>query len=118
MKLLTPKKEFPYDWSYGPAIYIAFLCVIFMGTIVLEGVDTSIMAQVTPPQLNTCFLNSGLLATLIGTLGRVLSDSLITLSALLDVHVFVDFVNATFAPLVLLTLGCLILVTRLYNELV
>jgi MFS family permease len=116
--ILTSQHEFPYDWNYGPAIYITFLCIIFMGTIVLEGVDTSIMAQVTPPQLNSCFFNSGLLATLIGTLGRVLSDLLITLSALLDIHVFVDFVNATFVPLLLLTLACLLLVTVFYNKLV
>mmetsp|Transcript_14506 Transcript_14506/g.25151 ORF Transcript_14506/g.25151 Transcript_14506/m.25151 type:complete len:90 (-) Transcript_14506:88-357(-) len=89
-----------------------------MGTIVLEGVDTSIMAQVTPAQLNTCVINSGLLATLIGTLGRVLSDLMITLSALLDIHVFVDFVNATFLPLLLLAMGCLLLVSSFYNHLV
>lgn len=116
--LFTKQKEFPYDWSYGPAIYITFLSIIFMGTIVLEGVDTSIMAQVTPPQLNSCFFNAGLLATLIGTMGRVLSDLLITLSALFDVHVFVDFMNVTFLPLVLLTLGCLLLVNSLYSKLV
>jgi hypothetical protein len=115
---LTPKHEIPYNWSYGRAIYTTFLCVIFMGTIVLEGVDTSIMAQVTPPQLNSSFFNAGLLATLIGTLGRVLSDSLITTSAFLDVHVFIDFVNATFFPLVLLTIGCLILVYSFYSKLV
>lgn len=115
---LTPKEEFPYNWSYGRAIYTFFLCVIFMGTIVLEGVDTSIMAQVTPPKLNSSFFNAGLLATLIGTLGRVLSDSLITMSAFLDIHVFVDFVNATFLPLVLLTMGCLLLVNRFYTNLV
>jgi MFS family permease len=116
--ILTSHHEFPYDWNYGPAIYITFLCIIFMGTIVLEGVNTSIMAQVTPPQLNSCFFNAGLLATLIGTLGRVLSDLLITLSALLDIHVFVDFVNATFVPLILLTLACLLLVTVCYSKLV
>jgi hypothetical protein len=117
-QLFTTHHEFPYDWTYGPAIYITFLCIIFMGTIVLEGVDTSIMAQVTPPQLNSCFFNSGLLATLIGTLGRVLSDLMITASALLDVHVFVDFVNATFMPLLLLTICCLLLVNSFYSKLV
>ncbi|KAL3924821.1 MAG: hypothetical protein SGILL_000806 [Bacillariaceae sp.] len=115
---LTPKDEFPYDWGIGRPIYTTFLCVIFMGTIVLEGVDTSIMAQVTPPQLNSSFFNAGLLATLIGTLGRVLSDSLITTSAFLDVHTFIDFVNATFLPLVFLTMGCILLVNKFYNRLV
>jgi hypothetical protein len=55
-----------------------------------------------------------LLATLIGTLGRVLSDSMITFSALLDIHLFIDFVSATFIPLLLLAFGCLLLVHNFY----
>ena len=102
----------------GPAVYIVFLSAIFMGTIVLEGVDTSIMAKVTPPKLNACFFNSGLLATLVGTLGRVFADGMITMSALLDVHVFVDFVNATMVPLLLLAFLGLLLVNRYYEKLV
>ncbi|VEU36731.1 unnamed protein product [Pseudo-nitzschia multistriata] len=117
-QLFADAKEFPYDWNYGVMIYITFLSFTFAGTIVLEGVTTSIMAQATPPKLNTCFVNSGLLATLIGTLGRVLSDSMITMAALLDIHVFIDFVNATFFPLIILTAGCLILVYKYYDKLV
>jgi len=115
---MTKDHEFPYDWNYGQVVYVTFLSAIFGGTIVLEGVTTSIMAQVTPSELNTCFLNSGLLATLIGTLGRVLSDSMITFSALLDIHIFIDFVNATFLPLLLLAIGCLALVNKYYDKLV
>jgi hypothetical protein len=117
-RLFTRENEFPYDWGYGHIVYIVFLSAIFMGTIILEGVDTSIMAQVTPAKLNDRFINSGLLATLVGTLGRVLSDSMITVSALLDVHVFVDFVIATFLPLLLLAVGCLLLVLKFYDKLV
>jgi len=113
--LFTKDKEFPYDWENGKIIYLLFLSVIFSGTIVLEGVVTSTMAQVTPSKLNTCFINSGLLASLIGTLGRVLSDSMITASAFLDLHIFVDFVNATFLPLLLLTIAALILV-HIYHD--
>lgn len=75
---LTPGGEFFYDWGYGEGVYITFLSLLFMATIVLEGVDTSIMAKVTPPKLNDMFCNCGLLATLIGTLGRVFADSIIT----------------------------------------
>ena len=110
--------EFPYDWNYGQAVYITFLSAIFGGTIVLEGVTTSIMAQVTPSELNARFLNAGLLATLIGTIGRVLSDSMITVTALLDLHIFIDFVNATFLPLLLLAFSCLGLVYKYYDKLV
>lgn len=86
--------EIPYDWGAGLIVYITFLSAIFMGTIILEGVDTSLMAQKTPPALNDTFINSGLLATLIGTLGRVIGDSIITFSALVDADIFADFVNA------------------------
>ena len=44
--MLTDKQEFPYDWESGSIVYIIFLSAIFMGTVILEGVDTSIMAQV------------------------------------------------------------------------
>jgi len=75
------------------------------------------MAKVTPARLNNAFVNSGLLATLIGTLGRVFADLLITLSALLDVYVFVDFVNATFVPLLLLAVLGFYLVKCSYRNL-
>jgi len=58
------------------------------------------------------------LATLIGTIGRVVSDSMITFSAVLDVHIFVDFVNTTFLPLLFMAVGCLYLVNTYYDKLV
>ena len=116
--LLTNKSEFIYDFGTGPVVYIVFLSAVFMGTIVLEGVDTSIMAKTTPAELNDRFVNCGLLATLVGTLGRVFADGMITFSALMDIHVFVDFVNATFLPLLLLTLLGLYLVRKFYKQLV
>jgi uncharacterized membrane protein YjfL (UPF0719 family) len=88
-----------------------------MGTIILEGVDTSIMAKTTPAKLNTTFINSGLLATLVGTLGRVIGDSMITISSLIDQDVFTDFVNATFFPLIPLTLVGYFLVKHFYKSL-
>lgn len=91
---LNKHLEVPYDWGAGLIVYITFLSAIFMGTIILEGVDTSLMAQKTPSALNDTFINSGLLATLVGTLGRVIGDSIITFSALIDSDIFTDFVNA------------------------
>jgi hypothetical protein len=117
-EVLTPEGEFLYDFGSGPVVYVIFLSAVFMGTIVLEGVDTSIMAKVTPAELNDRFFNCGLLATLVGTLGRVFADGMITLSALLDIHVLMDFVNATFAPILLLTLVGLYLVSKYYSDLV
>jgi hypothetical protein len=56
------------------------------------------MSKATPSKLNETVINSGLLATLIGTIGRVIADSMITVSALLDRYVYNDFVNVTFFP--------------------
>lgn len=76
--ILTEDGEIFYNWGHGVPFYVIFLSLLFMATIVLEGVDTSIMAKVTPPKLNEKFINGGLLATLIGTLGRVIADSILT----------------------------------------
>ena len=100
--VLNKEYEFPYDWGFGKYIYVTFLSTSFMGTIILEGVDTSLMAKATPPALNDTFINSGLLATLVGTLGRVVGDTIITVGAFWDKDIFTDFVNATFSPLILL----------------
>jgi hypothetical protein len=91
VEILNEEDEVPYDWGAGRPVYLIFLSAIFLGTIILEGVDTSLMAKVTPPVLNASFVNCGLLATLIGTLGRVIGDSLITLSAFVDKDIFTDF---------------------------
>lgn len=72
-----------------------------------------------PPHTHTqLILTFACLASLIGTFGRVLSDSMITASAFLDLHIFVDFVNATFLPLLLLTIAALILVHIYHDKLV
>ena len=114
--LLNSESEFPYDWTLGPYVYVIFLSAIFMGTIILEGVDTSLMAKLTPARLNDSVFNSGLLATLIGTLGRVFADLLITMSALLDVYTFVDFCNATFMPLLLIAVVLYLLLRNYYSD--
>lgn len=116
--ILNKHHEVPYDWGAGKPVYLTFLSAIFLGTIILEGVDTSVMAKVTPPALNGAFLNCGLLATLVGTLGRVSGDSIITLGALVDKDVFTDFLNATFFPMIPLVLIGLYLVRRYYDLLV
>lgn len=116
-KVLNKENEVPYDWGAGKPVYITFLSAVFMGTIMLEGVDTSIMAKGTPAKLNDTFFNCGLLATLIGTGGRVIGDSMITLSALVDQDIFTDFVNATFFPMIPLSLIGFYLVKRYYSSL-
>jgi len=116
-KVLNKENEVPYDWGRGRVVYITFLSAVFMGTIILEGVDTSIMAKGTPAKLNDTFINSGLLATLVGTAGRVIGDSMITLSAIVDQDIFTDFVNATFFPMIPMAFLGYFLVKRFYSSL-
>ncbi|KAL7515326.1 hypothetical protein ACHAXN_013479 [Cyclotella atomus] len=91
--------EFPYDWGAGSIVYLIFLSAIFIGSIILEGVNTSLMSKTAPSALNDSFLNMGLLATLVGTMGRVVGDSMITLSAFIGRAPYHDFVSVTFLPL-------------------
>jgi len=104
-----------YDWGIGNFVYIFMLSLIFMGTIVLEGVNTSLMNKVTPSKLNETFINCGLLATLVGTIGRVFGDSIITFSALYDKRIFVDFINAVFFPVIPLALLGFFFIQRYYT---
>ena len=67
-----------YDWCGGVYQYVIAISLTFIGTIILEGVVTSLMSKASSPKLNKSFLNCGLLATLIGTLGRITGDALIT----------------------------------------
>lgn len=117
-RMLKEHEALPYDWGAGMYVYLMFFAAIFMGTIVLEGVDTSLMSKVTPAKLNDKFINCGLLATLVGTLGRVLGDGTITLSALVDKNLFTDFVNDTFFPMIPLALLAYWAVWMHYNKLI
>ena len=107
----------PYDWNYGYYAYLIGISAIFMGTIILEGVDTSLMCKSAPSKLNSTFINVGLLATMVGTFGRVMGDGIITLSALIGLpkeFLYTDFLNSLFIPLIPITLLGLYLVSRYY----
>ncbi|KAL7486520.1 hypothetical protein ACHAW6_012115 [Cyclotella cf. meneghiniana] len=97
--LASDHGEFPYDWGAGSYVYLTFLSAIFIGSIIMEGVNTSLMSKTAPAALNDSFVNMGLLATLVGTLGRVVGDSMITISAFIGKSPLYDFVSVTFLPL-------------------
>ena len=54
-------------------MYLTSLSAIFIGIIVMEGVNTSLMSKSAPKELDG-FVNMGLLATLVGSIGRVVGD--------------------------------------------
>jgi hypothetical protein len=51
-------------------------------------------------------------------MGRVISDSMITIGSLLDKSVYNDFVNVTFIPVLPLVLLGLFLIQRYYKLLI
>jgi hypothetical protein len=110
----------PYDWGYGYYAYVIGISAIFMGVIILEGVDTSLMCKAAPSKLNSTYLNVGLLATLVGTMGRVLGDGMITVNALIGLSQYgkyTDFVNSLFVPMLPITILGLYLVRRYHDSL-
>jgi len=96
----APQSDFPsYDWSIGQYQYVVAVSFSFMGTMVLEGVVTSTMSKAAPAKLNRSFFNCGLIATLLGTWGRIFADVLITCVGWIDW----DYVNTLYVPVIL---GC------------
>eukprot|EP00554_Chaetoceros_debilis_P008935 CAMPEP_0194105894 /NCGR_PEP_ID=MMETSP0150-20130528/6008_1 /TAXON_ID=122233 /ORGANISM="Chaetoceros debilis, Strain MM31A-1" /LENGTH=1264 /DNA_ID=CAMNT_0038793885 /DNA_START=23 /DNA_END=3814 /DNA_ORIENTATION=+ len=89
-----------YDWNYGNYAYVIGIFSVFIWTIVLEGVDTGLMCKAAPSKLNSTFINVGLLATLVGTMGRIFGDGLILSSALIGRNIYMDLVNTIFLPLI------------------
>eukprot|EP00520_Triparma_pacifica_P017458 CAMPEP_0118635890 /NCGR_PEP_ID=MMETSP0785-20121206/2318_1 /TAXON_ID=91992 /ORGANISM="Bolidomonas pacifica, Strain CCMP 1866" /LENGTH=1136 /DNA_ID=CAMNT_0006526955 /DNA_START=277 /DNA_END=3683 /DNA_ORIENTATION=+ len=102
---LTQHVVHAYDGDFGVYQYVIGVSWIFFGTIMLEGVVTSLMAKSAPSRLEMSFVNAGLLATLIGTLGRVCGDAFIVGAGYLHSFEGLDFVNG----LLVLTLMALAL---------
>jgi hypothetical protein len=57
------------------------------------------VSKTTPRALNDTFINMGLLATLVGTFGRVAGDSMIVACAFFGRSPLHDFVSVTFLPM-------------------
>jgi hypothetical protein len=98
-----------YDGDFGIYQYVIGVSWVFCSTIMLEGVVTSLMAKSAPSRLESSFLNAGLLATLLGTVGRVVGDSFIVIAGYLHSFEGLDFVNG------LLVLTLLVLVIGLHH---
>ena len=94
----------------------------FTSVAVMEGVGTSLMSKLIPPSLARGSFNSGLLATQVGTLGRVLADLLITLAGVLAAKAGGEGASASlvdwlYAPLVVVNALVLGLGVSMYGRL-
>jgi hypothetical protein len=108
----------PYEWGFGQVQFIIASVIIFSGTIVLEGVVTSLMAQVSPPKLEKTIFNCGLLATLFGASARFTADSLITTTGIVHKkYIFIDEINLLYAPLLVLCVVVAAIVDKKYRVL-
>lgn len=91
-----------YNGQFGVYQYIIGISWVFTGTIMLEGVVTSLMAKSAPSGLENSFLfNAGLLATLTGTAGRVVADGFILFAGYLHSDDGLDFTNSILMMLVI-----------------
>jgi len=103
-----------YDGRCGKYQYVIGVAWVFTGTIMLEGVVTSMIAKSAPSRLESTFLNAGLMATLIGTIGRILADSFIVVAGLAHSVEGWDFVNSVFVQLALVFGLGLFIVSKCY----
>jgi len=65
-------------FAVGPSRYYAGYLLVFCSVQAFDGVVGSVLSKVIPTALAAGTLNSGLLATIVGTLGRALGDAFIT----------------------------------------
>ena len=100
----SQRTKHDYDGDFGIYQFVIGVSWVFLATIMLEGVVTSLMAKSAPSRLESSFLNAGLLVTLVGTLGRVMGDSFVVTAGYLHSFQGLDFTNGVLI-LLLLALG-------------
>eukprot|EP00934_Nitzschia_sp_Nitz4_P008662 Nitzschia sp. Nitz4//scaffold15_size197535//168//2951//NITZ4_001543-RA/size197535-processed-gene-0.229-mRNA-1//1//CDS//3329537610//8652//frame0 len=100
-------------WAVGPHRYVLGYCTIYMAVQTLEGVIGSALSKLIPTALASGTFNSGLLATLVDTLGRTCGDLFISLCGFVDLR---QLLNLLFIPGALILTTCLLVVRR-YNDL-
>ncbi|KAL7539160.1 hypothetical protein ACHAWF_006314 [Thalassiosira exigua] len=73
-------------WAVGQVKYIIGSLIAFSGIEACESYVASLMSKVVPSALAQGTMNSGLLATLVGTGGRAVGDLVITLMGLVSIR--------------------------------
>merc|ERR1719491_1858919 len=103
----TPTYNEDNVWAVGPHKYIAGYLLVFCSVQAFDGVVGSVLSKVTPTALASGTLNSGLLATVIGTFGRACGDVFITSVGYIDLR---QIMNLLFVPsFVILVLDLLLI---------
>lgn len=99
-------------FAVGPHRYILGYCLIYMSIQSLEGVIGSALSKLIPTALASGTLNSGLLATLVDTMGRTCGDLFISLCGFINLR---QLINLLFIPGAIILTTCLLVVRRYYD---
>jgi hypothetical protein len=94
-------------FAVGPRRYYAGYLLVFCSVQAFDGVVGSVLSKVIPTALAAGTLNSGLLATIVGTLGRAVGDAFITAVGYINVR---QVQNLLFVPSFLILATDLVLV--------
>jgi hypothetical protein len=103
------------DWNQnhplavGPKRYITGYFLTYLSVQAFEGVIGSTLSKVIPTALACGTFNSGLLATLVDTLGRACGDMSISLVGLISLR---QLMNLLFIPGFSIILTCLVVIER------
>ena len=111
------RKRHNYDGPFGVYQYVVGAAWMFTGTIMLEGVVTSLMAKSACGKLDDTFLNAGFLATLAGTAGRVVADAIVVGAGFMHSREGLDFVNSLFIQVLVILILAIWLVQRSFYHL-
>ena len=111
----TPSSHYNqgHPLAVGPERYIAGYFVTYLSIQAFEGVIGSTLSKVIPTALASGTFNSGLLATLVDTLGRSSGDMFISSMGFISLR---QLMNLLFIPGFLIMLICLFVIER-YRDL-
>jgi len=102
--------------KYSVVQYMLFGICIFISTNALEGPNMALLSKSIPKSFAKGIFNTGFLATEAGTLARSVGDVLITLAH--EVSGVSGMLDATFLPLLVLSLVSVLLTRHNYNEMI
>jgi len=100
--------------AVGPYRYIAGYLLVFCSVQAFDGVVGSVLSKVIPTALASGTLNSGLLATVIGTFGRACGDVFITSVGYINIR---QIMNLLFVPSFVILMLDLVLICYNYDSL-
>ena len=112
---LSPlRRELVWFFQPGPIKYVLGNVIVFAGLQASESVTMSLLSKVVSPRLAAGTFNSGLLATEIGTFGRALGDTYISVAGMLSME---WMLNLLFVPAFFMLTFCIVLIERHHKSL-